>query len=53
MKLIVQVACVFKSKPLTHTKLATTSFTNHKVEHEMVQLEGQGNDEMPPCPKSS
>jgi uncharacterized membrane protein len=36
MKLIMQVVGVFKSKPLTHTKLANTSFTSHKVEHEMV-----------------
>jgi hypothetical protein len=36
MKLIVRIACVFKNKPLTHTKLATTSFISHKVEHEMV-----------------
>ncbi len=52
MKLIVQVTSV-ESKPLTHTKLAIVSFTNHRVEHEMVQLKGQGNDEMLPCLKSS
>jgi hypothetical protein len=52
MKLIVQVSGV-ESRPWTHTKLATTSFPSHRVEHEMVQLKGQGNDEMLPCPKSS
>jgi hypothetical protein len=52
MKLIVQVVGV-ESRPLTHTKLATISFIGHRVEHEMVQLKGQGNDEMFPCPKSS
>jgi hypothetical protein len=52
MKLIVQIVGV-ESKPLTHTKSTTASFTGHKVEHQMVQLKGQGNDEMPPCPKSS
>jgi hypothetical protein len=30
MKLIVQATGV-KSRPLTHTKLATTPFTGHKV----------------------
>jgi hypothetical protein len=35
MKLIMQVVGV-ESRPLTHTKSATTSFTNHKVEHERV-----------------
>jgi hypothetical protein len=52
MKLIVQVIGV-ESRPLTHTKSTIASFTSHKIEHEMVQLKGQGNDEMPPCPKSS
>ncbi len=42
-----------ESKPLTHTTSTTVSFTGHKVEHEMVQLKGQGNDEMLPCQKSS
>ncbi len=52
MKLIVQVAGV-ESRPLTHTKSTTASFNSHRVEHEMVQLKGQGNDEMLPSPKSS
>ncbi len=52
MKLIVQVVCV-ENKPLTHMKLTIASFTGHKVEHKIIQLKGQGNDEMPPCPKSS
>jgi hypothetical protein len=52
MKLIVQIVGV-ESKPLTHMKSTAASFTGHKVEHEMVQLKGQGNDEMLPCPKSS
>ncbi len=52
MKLIMQVSSV-ESRPLTHTKSAITWFTSHRVEHEMVQLKGQGNDEMLPCLKSS
>jgi hypothetical protein len=52
MKLIVQVTGV-ENRPLTHTKSATISFIGHIVEHEKVQFKGQGNDEMPPCPKSS
>ncbi len=47
-----QVASV-ESRPLIHMKSTIASFIGHKVEHEMVQLKGQGNDEMPPCPKSS
>ncbi len=42
-----------ENRPLTHTKSASTSFISQIVEHEMVQFKGQGNDEMPPCPKSS
>jgi hypothetical protein len=52
MKLIVQVVGV-ERKPLNHMNSTIASFTSHKIEHEMVQLKGQGNDEMPPCPKSS